>query len=88
MGYGLRRGLIVAALAPVALLPIAFATDRARVPSQARPPPIAVVAPPAPSIDSRADLGAPSNMELSALFEADQAERKALSATATPADWA
>ena len=27
-------------------------------------------------------------MELSALFEADQAERKALSATATPADWA
>jgi hypothetical protein len=86
--HGLLRGLIVAGLAPVALLPIALATGQGRAPSRKQRPPIDVVAPPPLSIDPRPALGASSNAELAALFEADQGERKGLSAAATPADWA
>jgi len=89
---GLLRGLLIASLAPAAILPIALAPHHtpAPSPSPSRPSPLAPLAPP-PLRDEgpRSALGDPSNNpELSALFEADQGERKAMTPASTPADWA
>jgi hypothetical protein len=88
--HGLLRGLLIALLAPAAILPIAFTPRHAPGPPRSRPPAIESIASPSlPAGGLRSALRDPSNNpELAALFAADQGERKALNAASTPADWA
>ncbi|HEY3818508.1 MAG TPA: hypothetical protein VGL81_15145 [Polyangiaceae bacterium] len=72
MVRGSVRGLVIAALAPVVLLPIAFAGGGSR--ALTRPPPLAILVPPTTSTNEGAGRqGGLKNPELAELFAADQA---------------